>query len=341
MVRATNEEFYFSEEREPHRSRTKQILKKYPEIKQFLGRKNPFTLGITVFAVFTQLTLAWYIQDQPWYLVFLLAFFVGTVINETFIAVIHECSHNLVFKGRFQNNLTGLFVNLPMIVPSYISFQKYHMKHHAFQGVHELDADLPGFAEAKLVNNHWAKKMIWLFFFPLIQSIRTSRVKEIPFFDGWVLTNWVTNFSFSAIVYIYLGPVALLYLFLSFWLAFGLSIVGGRLIQEHFVVEEGQETYSYYGLLNIPALNVAYHNEHHDFPSASWDKLPKIKAIAPEFYNSLVSHNSWSKLVLAFLFSKNFSVFSRVVRNDRGKVALEAPVTPDLDELNKPNSLPV
>lgn len=335
MERATSQEFYFSEEREPHRDRTKAILKKYPKIKEFLGKKNPLTFFITLLAVSTQLGIAWLVKDQPWYVIIPLAFFVGTIINETFIAIIHECSHNLVFKGRFWNNINGLLVNLPMIVPSYVSFQKYHMKHHAFQGVHELDADLPGFTEASFVKNAWYKKIVWMFFFPLIQSIRTSRVKEIPFFDGWVLANWVTNFSFVYLAYSFAGPMALLYLFLSFWLAFGLSIVGGRLIQEHFVVADKQETYSYYGPLNIPALNVAYHNEHHDFPSASWDKLPKIKKMAPEFYDSLVYHTSWSKLVFKFIFSKDLSAYSRVLRDNRGKVALNAAVRPDLDELQE------
>jgi len=63
---------------------------------------------------------------------------------------------------------------------------------------------------------------------------------------------------------------------------------------------------------------VGYHNEHHDFSFVPWNNLPKIKAIAPEYYDSLESHDSWSKLVWKFLSDKNLSLFSRTLRDDKG-----------------------
>jgi sphingolipid delta-4 desaturase len=38
------------------------------------------------------------------------------------------------------------------------------------------------------------------------------------------------------------------------------------------------------GWMNIPNLNMGYHIEHHDFPSIPWYNLPKLRAMAPEFY---------------------------------------------------------
>jgi sphingolipid 4-desaturase/C4-monooxygenase len=79
------------------------------------------------------------------------------------------------------------------------------------------------------------------------------------------------------------------------------------------------------------AFNVGYHNEHHDFPSIPWNKLPKIRKTAPDYYNNLKYHMSWTKLFFRFLFDKEISLFSRVVRKDRGKVALSDQSTPDRD----------
>jgi sphingolipid delta-4 desaturase len=48
-----------------------------------------------------------------------------------------------------------------------------------------LDADLPNKAEARLINNYFIGKIVWLLFYPFFQTLRTSRLKEIAFMDGW------------------------------------------------------------------------------------------------------------------------------------------------------------
>jgi sphingolipid delta-4 desaturase len=97
----------------------------------------------------------------------------------------------------------------------------------------------------------------------------------------------------------------------------GLHPLGARWIQEHYLTYPPQETYSYYGFLNVPALNVGFHNEHHDFPSIPWNKLPELKRRAPEHYDNLISHKSWSKLLWRFLTDSNLSLYSRMVRYDK------------------------
>jgi sphingolipid delta-4 desaturase len=83
--------------------------------------------------------------------------------------------------------------------------------------------------------------------------------------------------------------------------------------------------------LNAVAFNVGYHNEHHDFPSVPWNRLPEIRREAPGFYDSLSYHTSWTKLFLRFLFDRELSLFSRLVRSNRGKVSLKDESRPDAE----------
>jgi sphingolipid delta-4 desaturase len=89
---------------------------------------------------------------------------------------------------------------------------------------------------------------------------------------------------------------------------------------EHYAFKEGdeQETYSYYGPLNLLAYNVGYHNEHHDFPNVPWTRLPSIKALAPEWYadDQLKSHESWPLVTWRFITDENVGMFSRIKREN-------------------------
>ena len=50
-------------------------------------------------------------------------------------------------------------------------------------------------------------------------------------------------------------------------------------------------------------------------------------------YDTLVYHTSWTRLLLKFLFDPAISLFSRRARTERGRVALDAEVKPDIDFL--------
>ncbi|PYK72489.1 MAG: fatty acid desaturase, partial [Verrucomicrobia bacterium] len=57
--------------------------------------------------------------------------------------------------------------------------------------------------------------------------------------------------------------------------------------------------------------------EHHDLPSIPWNNLPKLRALAPEFYDCLKYHSSWSRLLFQFIFDKRYTLFSRIERMKR------------------------
>lgn len=306
-------DFQYSDQPEPHKQRTRDILKVHPEVREFIGR-NPLSALIVVSVVLLQIAIAFLLREQSWWLALIAAFVIGAFADHNLFVLIHEATHNLIFKNRTLNTIFGIMADLPKVVPSYVSFKNYHLKHHSFQGDYYLDADLASRWEASLIGNTFIGKMMWELFFPFFQAFRTMRLKEIEFMNTWVIVNWIVIFGADALIIIYMGPIAFLYLVFSLIFSIGFHPLGARWIQEHFLVAPPQETYSYYGPLNIPSLNVGYHNEHHDFPSIPWHNLPKVRKTAPEFYDTLVYHTSWVKLWLKFLFNPQLSLYSRMVR---------------------------
>lgn len=328
-------QFHQSSEQEPHRKRTKKILSQYPDVRGLIG-KNPYTIIPLLFLVILIISLAYLLKSSSWWLILLSAYFIGAFINHSLFVMVHECAHNLLFKKKSANVLSGIIANLPHVFPTSVMFARYHIKHHSFQGVEALDGDIPDHWEARLINNSPVKKAFWLLVYPFFQISRTFRLKEIKPIDGWVVLNWVFQIIFNIIIITLFGWKAFVFLLLSFFFSVGLHPVGARWIQEHYLtLDENQETYSYYGPLNKIAFNVGYHNEHHDFPSVPWNRLPQLKKTAISFYDSLYSHSSWTKLFFKFIFDKNISLFSRTVRMERGKISFNDESRPDQDIILK------
>lgn len=317
----TKRDYSYSELPEPHKERTKEILKTHPEVRELISR-NANSMLYIMGIVALQIVIAVLLSNQPWWLALIAAYLIGAFANHSLFVLIHECSHNLIYKNRTLNMIASIIADMPNTVPSAISFRGYHLKHHSFQGDYSLDADLASRWEAELVGASLLGKAFWLLLFPVFQSLRPTRLKEIKFINKWTLVNWIAVFGFDSLIVIYFGWVSLIYLIASLFFAVGLHPLGARWIQEHYLTYPPQETYSYYGPLNVLALNVGYHNEHHDFPSVPWNKLPQLKKTAPEFYENLFYHKSWAKLLFKFLSDSNLSLFSRMVRQNRGGIAV-------------------
>ena len=310
---------------QPHPGVTRELLARHPEIRGLIGH-NPWTFVAIVGLVGIQTAVAALLSlnHSPWWLYLVAAYTIGAIADHGLWVMIHEATHNLVFAKRRPNQIAGLMANLPLLVPGHFSFQRYHLRHHAYQGEYDHDADLACFLEAKIVGNETLKKALWLLFFPIFQGLRPLHIQPRAFLDSRVLTNWVTEAVYMILLVWLAGPASLAYLALSLFFSIGLHPVGARWIQEHYTLSPDQETYSYYGPANIVAFNVGYHNEHHDFPSVPWNRLPRITKIAHEHYGSLQSHRSWTWLLLKFLFDSRYSLFSRVIRESgRGQARLE------------------
>jgi len=302
---------------EPHFARTREIIKRYPQMAKLFG-KEPSTAFFVVAIVALQTCIAFALMGAPWWAVLVTAYFVGAVANHSLWTLIHDCTHNLVFKKPWGNCLLQIVANFPITFPgSSMSFRKYHIMHHRYQGELGRDADLPGEFEARLAGNKPWGKALWLFGFAGFQGFRVPRLKKyIQLYDNWFALNVVAASLYLLAILALAGWGSLIYLFLSSIFAIGLHPLGARWIQEHYLVAPPQETYSYYGAANIVAFNVGYHNEHHDFMAVPWSRLPKVRDMAPEYYNGLHYHTSWTALLFKFLFDPRLSLYSRVVRPD-------------------------
>lgn len=323
MLSADDDDFQFTQAPEPHGSRAKGILKAHPQVRELFG-PNPWSFAVIVGVVALQIALAASVRTQPLWLVVALAWCVGAFCNHAMYVMIHEAAHNLIFRRRFANQISAILADSINVVPAAVSFRIYHLKHHAYQGVLELDADLASRWEARLVGHGAVRKAFWLLLFPIFAMLRPARVRAIRFMTGWTVANWAAVIAVDLAVLWLLGPMALAYLALSFLFSVGFHPLGARWIQEHYLLNPPQETYSYYGPLNLVAFNVGYHNEHHDFPAIAWSRLPRLKALAPEYYDPLVAHRSWARLWLQFIFDRRLSLYSRMVRSGGSAADLAA-----------------
>lgn len=268
-------------------------------------------LGLVLF----QIVLAFFFAPMPWWVILVASFFMGAFANHALLVFIHDATHNLVFKRTTENRWAGILANLPLVFSAAIGFRKFHLLHHRYQGEMDKDADLAGPKEAAWVGSSTIRKIIWLFVFAFVEGVlRPIRLKNINFVDKWIILNFLVQLFFVALMINISGWGAFWYLSSSLIFSIGLHPLGGRWIQEHYVVHEKQETYSYYGPINWLDFNVGYHNEHHDFIRIPWQNLPKVRALAPEFYNNLYYHTSYVRLLIKFLFDPEMTLFNRVVR---------------------------
>lgn len=166
----------------------------------------------------------------------------------------HELSHNLGARGVVRNRFLAILANLPMGIPAAMSFKRYHMEHHKFQGEDVIDVDIPTDMEGWFFHST-PRKVLWCLLQPLFYSLRPLFVNpKEP--TRWEFVNIFCIVVFDAtIVYVW-GVRELLYLVVGTLFGMGLHPVAGHFIAEHYVMNEGQETYSYYGPLNWLTFNV-------------------------------------------------------------------------------------
>lgn len=237
---------------------------------------------------------------------------ISGVINHSLTLAMHEISHNLAFRSLTMNRMLGIVANMPLGIPSFAQFKRYHREHHKYQGEEGVDTDIPTDFEGHLIKNTIGK-LIWVVCQPLAYALRPNFViQKKP--GKMEAINWAAVIAFDALVYSYAGWNGVFYLVFGTLLGMGLHPMAGHFIAEHYTFIKSQETYSYYGPLNWFSYNVGYHNEHHDFPFISGWNLPKLRELAPEFYDNMPHHSSWTKVIFEYIFDPTVGPYSRVKR---------------------------
>jgi len=308
----------YTDEPVPHFVRAREILKKHPEVGKLIGR-NPHTLWCIIGVVALQISAAAFIGQQSWWIILLGAYLFGAFCNHGLFVLTHECTHNTLFKKRNHNLWAGILCDLPNGFPTAVGFRRYHIKHHAFLAEYDHDADLAYRWEARLIGNSALGKAVWLLFFPIVQLIRPPRIKNMAMVEKWTVINIIVILITDFLLVYFFGWGTLVYLIASLFFSVGLHPLGARWIQEHYLMIPNQETYNYSGWLNKIQFNIGYHNEHHDFPGIPWNRLPQVSKLAPEYYEDLYHHPSWTKLLFRWIFSKELTLFSRTIRKKKPK----------------------
>jgi len=306
--------FLVTDEDEPHLARRKQMLAAKKLQLKSLMQPNLFSIIWIVLFVVAQYLVSFFLAEASWGQVLLMAYIVGAFFSHALFVLIHECSHDLVFKKSTSNRLAALFCDLALIFPTSQAFRFFHIYHHTRMGDYELDADIASPAEAKWVGQSWFRKIIWVHLLGLMQCLRPLRFQKANDQKYWVYLNGFLQTTVVTLILLTVGPKMLVYLMASSFFALGFHPLGGRWIAEHYMFDPLQETYSCYGPVNRVMFNIGYHTEHHDFINIPWNHLPKIKKMFPEMYSNRVFHRSYIQVLLKFIFDNRMSLYSRRLR---------------------------
>lgn len=295
---------------EPHVSRRRILTKAHPEVAGLQGPEWRSKYICIALLVVPQLYLSTVVPTMGWSGLLLLWYGLGCTITQSLFLAIHELSHNLFFSRPRHNRLFSIVVNLPIGIPFAIAFRTYHLRHHTSQGRIGVDGDVPTEWECTLLRRHWSIRLAWLSLQIVAYAVRPLLVTERLPLSRDLVSNWVVQLLFNALWVKWFGWGSYVYLVSCVLGAGSLHPCAGHFVSEHYGwrgddtvsgVDSPQETFSYYGPLNLLTWNVGYHNEHHDFPHVPWSRLPLLSTRLSERYRPLRTCSSWSGCLLRFV----------------------------------------
>ena len=295
-------------------------MKSHPELKALEG-VEPASKWVALALVGLQLWLSVHAPRWSWSMYAIAVYVGGATLAQALFLAIHELSHNLFFKSLRYNRWFAFVCNLPLVIPFTVDFRVHHLNHHAHLGVRGADTDLPSAWEGRWVCGPLSK-LLWCSLQIVAYAIRPM-LSVPPVITRMHVASWVVQIGADGLLVWWYGTGApLRFLLLSMIVAGGFHPCAGHFLSEHYMFETAgsngtQETFSYYGPLNVLTFNVGYHCEHHDLPLVPWSRLPRVRAIAPEFYNHLTPSPPWTRIMWEYVSRSDMGPNRRRVRHCR------------------------
>jgi len=309
-----------------HLERKRAILKDHPEVKELFGN-NPYTSLLLLIVLPIHFYFSIYFSEFWWPIYLLAAYTLGSWLAFVLQVIGHEGTHRLVFKNGSLNRLVAIFSFLPLFWGPFGTLWMYeHMWHH------NVVVD-KSFRYGKQSNGPIKKALFTCLFIVLVNiffAISATRLgikillnlpnkfsgktdswvpndfKVPPYgrfpqaVNGWTAFNILCCFIYNTILLTCFGWYPFLYQFIASMSMNGLHPLGMRQVQEHYFLVKGQPTNSVYTSWHTIFLNIGHHNEHHDFANIPWNRLPKLTAIAPEYYMNLKYYTSYIQVLVEF-----------------------------------------
>ena len=300
-----------------HNEMRRDVLTRHPEAKALNG-SNPWTALAIPALLALHWGMAWLVSSAGLLWCFVAAFFFGQLIIHAAGSLIHETAHKLIFRGPRPKLAFDL--GLELIVGSFakqLTYQHEHVSsHHPFIGNYERDyehEDICGFHAAQLIRAKYPRLLklqtifvmvmgLLPFGFLVVDKVNTRIAKRLsgsrdydtarqlrasqP--EVWEKRLFIgTSIALNIFLLLAFGFWGWLYhnWSLSLFLGkFGVTNLGQSL-SEHEGDDDVNPTYSSYGLWNYLLFNTGYHNEHHTFANVPWNRLPKLRRLAPETFS--------------------------------------------------------
>jgi sphingolipid delta-4 desaturase len=299
-----------------HLEMRRQVATAVPEARQLAGN-NPWTALAIPLLLGLHWGMAWLVSGSNLLWCFIAAFCFGQLVIHAAGSLLHETAHKLVFRAPRAK--LGFDLGLELILGSFgkqLTYQHQHVStHHPYIGNYERDyehEDICSFnARRKIrLERPLANRLLTLFQlamgllpfgFLIVDKVMTrleKRLSGLRDYDAerqlhssqpepWEQRLFIaTSVALNIFLLWAFGFLGWLYhnWALSIFLGkFGITNLGQSL-SEHDGDDELNPTYSSYGPLNWLLFNTGYHNEHHTFANVPWNRLPRLRQLAPGIF---------------------------------------------------------